>query len=68
MIVTSGEDWRLPIIDYLRDTNTKTNRIIKCRAINYVLLGDALYRKVAEGLILLCVNKSQSMKIMGETR
>ncbi|KAG5561209.1 hypothetical protein RHGRI_004288 [Rhododendron griersonianum] len=66
LIIDISEDWMVPIRNYLANPNVKTDRTIRCRSVNYALLGGDLYRKTSDGLLLLCVSKAQSMKIMGE--
>lgn len=44
----------------------KKERTVKCRAINYILLREELYRKTSDDPVLLFIDFVQSMKIMGE--
>ncbi|XP_058217034.1 uncharacterized protein LOC131327929 [Rhododendron vialii] len=66
LVIDVSDDWMDPIKNYLLNPNEKVERIVKCRSINYVLLGQDLYRRTSDGLLLLCVSKDQSMRIMGE--
>ncbi|XP_058180182.1 uncharacterized protein LOC131298724 [Rhododendron vialii] len=65
-VIDISDDWMIPIKNYLLNPNEKVERTVKCRSINYVLLEQDLYRKTSDGLLLLCVDKDQSMRIMGE--
>ncbi|XP_058211711.1 uncharacterized protein LOC131323889 [Rhododendron vialii] len=66
LVIDVSDDWMVPIKSYLLNPNDKVERIVKCRSINYVLLGQDLYRRTSDGLLLLYVSKDQSMRIMGE--
>ncbi|XP_058185662.1 uncharacterized protein LOC131302886 [Rhododendron vialii] len=66
LVIDVSDDWMVSIKNYLLNPNDKVERIVKCRSINYVLLGQDLYRRTSDGLLLLCVSKDQSMRIMGE--
>lgn len=66
MTIDISNDWRIPISRYLTNPNEKVDRTIRCRAVNYVVLGNDLYRKTYDGLLLLCIDKAQSMTVMGE--
>ncbi|XP_058217623.1 uncharacterized protein LOC131328737 [Rhododendron vialii] len=66
LIIDVSDDWMVPIKNYLLNPNEKVKRVVKCRSINYVLLGQDLFRRTSDGLLLLCVSKDQSMRIMGE--
>ncbi|KAG5524810.1 hypothetical protein RHGRI_031467 [Rhododendron griersonianum] len=63
MTIDISNDWRIPINRYLTNPNEKVDRTIRCRAINYVVLGNNLYRKTSDGLLLLCIDKAQSMTV-----
>ncbi|XP_058192208.1 uncharacterized protein LOC131309616 [Rhododendron vialii] len=66
LVIDISDDWMVPIKNYLLNPNEKAERIVKCRSVNYVLLGQDLYRRTSDGLLLLYVSKDQSMRIMGE--
>ena len=62
-------DWRAPIVSYLRNPNGCNDNTLKLKARKYVLLGetkDVLYKRGAEGLLLKCVSKYQSLQILAE--
>src|SRR3954465_7321162 len=41
----ANTDWRSPIVNYLRDPSTNTNRKVKYRALSYFLMGNKLFKK-----------------------
>lgn len=59
-------DWRYPIIRFHDNPEGKHDRKIKFLAANFVLYKDQLYRKSADGLLLLCVGGPEALKIMRE--
>ncbi|XP_058192046.1 uncharacterized protein LOC131309425 [Rhododendron vialii] len=60
------DDWRVPIRKFLENPNEKTDRNIKQRAINYVIIGNDLFRKSSDEVLLLRIAKPQTMTVMGE--
>ncbi|XP_058217452.1 uncharacterized protein LOC131328531 [Rhododendron vialii] len=61
------EDWRDPIIAYLKQPHTGASRKVKRRALSYVLLGDELYKKgLKDDLLLRCLCHTEAMKVMAE--
>ncbi|XP_058208305.1 uncharacterized protein LOC131321327 [Rhododendron vialii] len=60
------DDWRVPIKKFLEKSSEKTDRNIKQRAINYVIIGNDLFRKSLDEVLLLCIAKPQTMMVMGE--
>ncbi|XP_050889047.1 uncharacterized protein LOC127094231 [Lathyrus oleraceus] len=53
-------DWRNPIINYLKDPSTDTKRKTKYRALSYVLIGNELFKKTSEGILLKCLGESEA--------
>ncbi|XP_050914591.1 uncharacterized protein LOC127129449 [Lathyrus oleraceus] len=53
-------DWRNPIINYLKDPSTDTERKTKYRALSYVLIGNELFKKTPEGILLKCLGESEA--------
>ncbi|XP_050915881.1 uncharacterized protein LOC127130975 [Lathyrus oleraceus] len=53
-------DWRNPIINYLKDPSTDTERKTKYRALSYVLIGNELFKKTLEGILLKCLGESEA--------
>jgi hypothetical protein len=61
-------DWRAPIVSYLRNPNGCNDNTLKLKARKYVLMGepkDVLYKRGAEGL-LKCVSKYESLQVLAE--
>ncbi|XP_028119295.1 uncharacterized protein LOC114316816 [Camellia sinensis] len=61
------EDWRFSLIKYLSNPNEKSSRQVRFQTLNYVVMGDDLFRKAHDGLTLLCIGKLDQMKVMAET-
>ena len=60
-------DWRAPIVSYLRNPNGCNDNTLKLKARKYVLMGepeDVLYKRGAEGLLLRCVSKYESLQVL----
>ncbi|GKU89515.1 hypothetical protein SLEP1_g3644 [Rubroshorea leprosula] len=57
-------DWRHPIIEHLRNPSSKTSRRMRMQALNYVLLGDVLYCKGQDELLLRCLSLDESCHVM----
>ena len=49
------EDWRTPLLRYLRDPSAKIDKSVRRSAFKYVLHNDELYRRTAEDLLLKCL-------------
>jgi hypothetical protein len=61
-----SEDWRVPLINYLKDPSQTRDRKIWRQALKYTLLNDDLYRRTIDGLFLKCLDSDQSKIAMGE--
>ncbi|GKV12837.1 hypothetical protein SLEP1_g23931 [Rubroshorea leprosula] len=57
-------DWRHPIIEHLRNPSSKTSRRTRMQTLNYVLLGDVLYRRGQDELLLRCLGLDESYHVM----
>ncbi|XP_050896875.1 uncharacterized protein LOC127103676 [Lathyrus oleraceus] len=53
-------DRRNLIINYLKDPSTDTERKTKYRALSYVLIGNELFKKTPEGILLKCLGESEA--------
>ena len=62
----SADDWRKEIIDYLKDPCKKVDRRIRFQATKYVLLGDELYCRTIDGVLLKCLGDDEAKSLMGE--
>ena len=63
------EDWRSPIISYLRNPNGYTNNALKLKAKKYVLMGEedeCLFKRGDDGILLKCISTEESIKVMAE--
>ena len=60
------DDWREPIIQYLKDPRAKTPRRIRLMALNYTLIDDVFFRKTLDKCLLRCLSKKESLKSMAE--
>jgi hypothetical protein len=67
LIVTAeGQDWRMPLISYLRDPGRGAERNIQRLAFKYILIDGELYRRTAEDLLLKCLDSDHAKVTMGE--
>ena len=48
------QDWRMPIRTYLKDPGRGADRNIRCLAFKYILVGDELYRRITDDILLKC--------------
>ncbi|XP_050878265.1 uncharacterized protein LOC127082081 [Lathyrus oleraceus] len=53
-------DWRNPIINYLKDPSIDTERKTKYKALSYVLMGNELFKKTPEGILLKCLGENEA--------
>ena len=51
IVSAEAQDWRVPLISYLRDPGRGAERNIRRLAFKYVLIDDELYRRTAEDLL-----------------
>jgi len=52
MTKAEDQDWRVPIISYLKDPGRGAERNIRHAAFKYVLIDDKLCHRIAEYLLL----------------
>jgi hypothetical protein len=60
------EDWRKPIVDYLRDPSHKVDKGIWCIAFKFTLINDELYHRTTKDLLMNCFDHDQDKIAMGE--
>ena len=60
------QDWRVPIMSYLKDLGRGAERNIRCLAFKYILIDDELYRRTTEDILLKCLDSDQARVAMGE--
>ena len=66
IVSAEAQDWRVPLMSYLRDPGRGAERNIRRLAFKYVLINDELYRRTAEDLLLKCLDSDQARVAMGE--
>ncbi|XP_058753067.1 uncharacterized protein LOC131626247 [Vicia villosa] len=54
------DDWRKPLVEYLCNPTGLTDRMIKYRALNFVLMGHELFKKTTEGVLLKCLRENEA--------
>ena len=60
------QDWRVPIISYLKDPGRGAERSVRRAAFKYILIDNELYRRTAEYLLLKCLDPDKAKVAMGE--
>jgi hypothetical protein len=62
--VTGGDtirtNWRLPLLECIRDPEKTANKKIERQALKYTLLDDDLYRRTIDGVLLKCLAEEQA--------
>jgi len=61
-----ADDWKTEIADYLKDLSKRVERHIRFQATKYVLLGNELYYRTLDGVLLKCLGNDKSKSLMGE--
>ena len=56
----SDNDWRKPIVEYLRNPTGNVDRKIKYRALSYIIFENDLFKKTSEGILLKCLNEAET--------
>jgi hypothetical protein len=59
-------DWRTPLVKYLQDPKSMSDRKVRRSALKFVLDGDELYRRTADDLLLKCLGPDQARLAMVE--
>jgi len=60
------QDWRVPIIAYLKDPSRGAERNIRHLAFKYILVDDELYHRTADDVLLKCLGTDQARVAMRE--
>ena len=63
---TLDNDWRVEIVDYLRNPSQKVTRKLRYKSTKYILLDDQLYYKTIDRALLKCLNQEEAKVLMGE--
>ena len=66
IVSAEAQDWRVPLMSYLRYPGRGAERNIRHLAFKYVLIDDELYHRTAEDLLLKCWGSDQAKVAMGE--
>ena len=61
-----NQDWREPIIDYLRDPSKRVDRTVQRMAFKYTMRYDNLYRRTVDDVLLKYLDEDQARVAMGE--
>jgi ribonuclease HI len=60
------EDWRCVIKEYIQNPIHVADRKVRCQALKYTLLGEDLYQRTIDGLLLKCLDEEQAKVAMGK--
>ncbi|KAM1247877.1 hypothetical protein ACFX2J_043767 [Malus domestica] len=60
------EDWRTPIVQYLKYPSFPTSKKNRRQATKYILCGKAMLRKTPYGLLLKCLGQEESMRVIAD--
>jgi ribonuclease HI len=63
----TDNDWRKPIVNYLENPDGTTCRKIKYKALSYVILGNKLFKKTPEGVLLKCLRETEAYLAVSNT-
>ena len=66
IVSAEAQDWRVPLMSYLRDPGRGAERNIRRLAFKYVLIDDELYHRTAKDLLLKCLDSDQARVAIGE--
>jgi hypothetical protein len=56
----SNNDWRKPIVEYLENPTGLPDQRIKYKALSYVIIGNELFKKSLDGVLLKCVSDTEA--------
>jgi ribonuclease HI len=59
-------DWRADIFNYLKDSARGAPNRIRYKAMRYVLIGDDIFYRTLEGLLLKCLGPVESNRLLHE--
>ena len=63
---TLNNDWRVEIVDYLRNPSRRVTRKLRYKSTKYVLLDDRLYYKTVDGVLLKYLSQEEARVLIGE--
>lgn len=53
-------DWRRPIVKYLENPTWSIDRKVKYRSLSYIIIGNKLFNKTPECILLKCLSESEA--------
>jgi hypothetical protein len=59
-------DWRADIFNYLKDPAQEAPKRIRYKAMKYVLIGDDMFYRTLEGLLLKCLRSTEVNQLLHE--
>jgi hypothetical protein len=59
-------DWRADIFNYLKDLARAAPKRIRYKAVKYVLIGDDMFNRTLEGLLLKCLGPTEAIRLLHE--
>jgi hypothetical protein len=59
-------DWRADIFNFLKDSARGAPKRIRYKAMRYVLIGDDMFYRTMEGLLLKCLGPVESNRLLHE--
>jgi hypothetical protein len=63
---TVWTDWRLPLMECIRDPEMITDKKLKQQVLKYMLLDDTLYRRTIDSVLLKCLSEEQANEVVRE--
>ncbi|XP_039685664.1 protein NYNRIN-like [Medicago truncatula] len=60
-------NWRKPIVKYLENPDGTTCRKVKYRALSYVIMGNEVFKKTSEGVLLKCLGETDAYLAVSNT-
>ena len=64
VVETLPDDWKRSIIRYLDDLSGKHDCKTRVHATNYIVYQNELYRNSDDGLLLLCLDLEEALKLL----
>jgi hypothetical protein len=59
-------DWRADIFNYLKDPAQGAPKRIRYKAMKYILIGDDMFYRTLEGLLLRCLGLTEVNQLLHE--
>src|ERR1044072_3067715 len=56
----SNNDWRKHIFEFLQNPTGSTDRKVKYKALSYVIIGNELFKKSPDGVLLKCLSDNEA--------